>query len=98
MEDGYNLLSEEYLIKTGYEEWTGRFTDILDVDVLVTGPYEDREDTVFVKFSTKNWNDGGVDYHYYEGTWQTVKEEGMYKMLKSNIKEVFDPGWEWFYE
>ena len=22
----------------------------------------------------------------------------MYKMLKSNIKEVFDPGWEWFYE
>lgn len=98
MEDGFGLLSEEYLQKTNFDEWTNRFTDILDVDVILSEPYENSKDIAFVKFSTKNWNDGEVDYHYYEGTWQTVLEDGVYKMRKSNIKEVNDPGWDWFYE
>jgi hypothetical protein len=51
-----------------------------------------------VKFSTKNWNEGEVDYHYYEGTWQTVNEDGVYKMKKSQILEVEHPGSDWFYE
>ncbi|OGM02672.1 hypothetical protein A2115_03565 [Candidatus Woesebacteria bacterium GWA1_41_8] len=98
MEDGFALLSTEYLKKTNFEEWTNRFTDILDVDVIKSEKFEDTKDTAFVKFSTKNWNDGEADYHYYEGTWQTIEEDGVYKMLKSNIKEVIDPAWEWFYE
>ncbi len=97
MQDGFNLLSTDYLKKTNYEEWTNRFTDILDVDVIHTEPFENSDDTVFVKFSTKNWNDGEVDYHYYEGTWQTIKEDGVYKMLKSKILEVDNPEWDWFY-
>ncbi len=98
MEDGYALLSDEYLTKTNFEEWTNRFTDILDVNVILTQPDEDASDTVFIKFSTKNWNDGEANYHYYEGTWQTVEEDGVYKMRKSKIQEVDDPDWEWFYE
>jgi hypothetical protein len=98
MEEGFSLLSTEYLKKTNFEEWTSRFTDILDVNVILSEPYEDTDDTAFVKFSTKNWNDGEVDYHYYEGTWQTTLEDGVYKMLKSKIKEVEEPGWDWFYE
>lgn len=97
MQDGFNLLSTEYLKKTDYEEWTNRFTDILDVDIIHTEPYENTKDTVFVKFSTKNWNDGEVNYHYYEGTWQTIEENGVYKMLESKILEVENPGWDWFY-
>ena len=98
MEDGYALLSDEYLTKTNFEEWTNRFTDILDVNVILTQPDEDASDTVFIKFSTKNWNNGEANYHYYEGTWQTVEEDGVYKMRKSKIQEVDDPDWEWFYE
>ena len=98
MRDGFNLLSEEYLQKTNFEEWTNRFADILDVQIYLSEPYEDSGDTAFVKFGTKNWNDGEVDYHYYEGTWQTVLEDGVYKMYKSKIKEVEDPSWGWFYE
>lgn len=98
MEDGFALLSTDYLKKTNYEEWTNRFTDVLDVDVINAEKYEDSDDTAFVKFSTKNWVDGEAEIHFYEGTWQTIKEEGVYKMLKSNIKEVQEPGWEWFYE
>jgi len=97
MEDGFNLLSDAYLQKTNYEEWTNRFTDILDVQVFISEPYENTKDTAFVKFSTKNWNDGEVDYHFYEGTWQTVEEDGIYKMNRSNIREVEEPSFDWFY-
>jgi len=98
MQDGFNLLSREYLKKTNFKEWTNRFTDVLDVTIFKSERYKNTDDTAFVKFGTKNWVDGEIDVHYYEGTWQTVKEDGVYKMLSSNIKEVNNPGWDWFYE
>ena len=98
MDDGFKLLSSQYLQKTNYDEWTNRFKDILDVDVIKTGKVEKSSDTVSIKFGTKNWVNSEVEFHYYEGTWQTVLEGGIYKMLKSNIKEVKDPGIDWFYE
>jgi hypothetical protein len=98
MEDGFNLLSEEYLLKTNFEEWTNRFTDILDVNIFKSEKFENSKDIAFVKFATKNWVDGETEIHYYEGTWQTIKEDGVHKMRKSKIKEVENPGWDWFYE
>jgi hypothetical protein len=98
MKEGFDLLSQEYLQKTNFEEWTNRFKDTLDVDVIKSVKFEDTKDTAFVKFSTKNWVDGEAEQHFYEGTWQTVKEAGVYKMLKSKILEVENPGWNWFYE
>ncbi len=98
MEKGYNLLSSKYLEKTDYTEWTNRFTDILDVGVISTKMHENTNDTVFVKFGTTNWVDGEAEVHYYEGTWQTVNEEGIFKMNKSKIIEVDNPDYSWFYE
>jgi len=97
MKEGFELLSKEYLQKTNFEEWTNRFIDILDVNIFLSERYENTKDTAFVKFGTKNWVDGEVEIHYYEGTWKTVLEDGVYKMLKSKIKEVTEPSWEWFY-
>ena len=98
MEDGFKLLSKEYLQKTNFEEWTSRFKDILDVDIIKSERYGNTKDTAFVKFSTKNWVDGEAEFHFYEGTWKTIKEDGVYKMLKSKILEVENPGWDWFWE
>ncbi len=98
MEDGFSLLSTEYLKKTNFTEWTNRFTDILDVDVIKAERVEGSKDTAFVKFSTKNWVDDEAQMHFYEGTWQTIPEEGVYKMLKSKITEVDNPELGWFYE
>lgn len=98
MEDGFNLLSKDYLAKTNFEEWTSRFKDILDVDIVLVERFENTKDMAFVKFGTKNWVNGEVEIHYYEGTWKTVLEDGVYKMWQSKIKEVEDPGWDWFYE
>lgn len=98
MEEGFKLLSQEYLKKTNFQEWTARFTDILDVDVIKSERFETTKDTAFVKFSTKNWVNNEAEVHYYEGTWQTILEDGVYKMLKSKIIEVDNPGYAWFYE
>src|SRR3989344_2597535 len=98
MQDGFNLLSNEYLKNTSFEEWTNRFKDILHVDVFKSERYQNTDDTAFVKFSTKNWVDNEAEVHYYEGTWVTVPEDGVYKMHEANIKEVDNPSWVWFYE
>ena len=98
MQDGFNLLSKEYLQKTNFEEWTTRFKDILNVDIFISKIDEKQKDLVKVKFGTENWVDGEIVPHLYEGTWQTIFEDGVYKMLKSNIKEVTDPSFDWFYE
>lgn len=98
MEDGFKLLSQEYLKKTNFEEWTNRFKDILDVNVIKSEKFENTQDTAFVKFSTKNWVDGEAEIHFYEGAWETIKEDGVYKMLRSKILEVENPSFDWFYE
>jgi len=98
MKEGFELLSQAYLQKTNFEEWTSRFKDILDVNIFLAKRYQNTKDMAFVKFGTKNWVNGEVEIHYYEGTWQTVKEDGVYKMLKSKIIEVENPGMDWFYE
>jgi len=98
MQDGFNLLSSEYLKNTDFEEWTGRFKDILDVSIYKSERFGGSRFVAFVKFSTKNWVGGEAEMHYYEGTWLTVLEDGVYKMLEADIVEVGSPGWEWFYE
>lgn len=98
MEDGFSLLSSEYLWKTDFSEWSNRFKDVLNVDLFKTERVKGSSDTVSVKFATENWVDGEVERHYYEGTWKTVWEDGVYKMNKSLILEMGDPAWSWFLE
>lgn len=97
MQDGFNVLSQSYQSKTSFEEWTSRFTDILDVSIYQSVPFEGSQDTVFVKFSTKNWVEKEVEHRFYEGTWKTVKEDNIYKMDQSKIVEITSPNWEWYY-
>lgn len=97
MEEGFKLLSAAYLAKTNFEEWTSRFKDILDVQIFYTKTKDAKNQIVFLRFGTKNWVGGEVEYLFYEGTWQTVFEGGVYKMYRSSIKEVENPDYSWFY-
>ena len=98
MQEGYNLLSKGYKQKSTLDEWTNRFKDILDVDVVKTALVPGSDDTVSVKFITKNWVDGEALAHFYEGTWKMVKEDGVFKILSGKINEVQNPDSSWFYE
>ena len=98
MKEGFNLLSSEYLQRTNFEEWTNRFKDILDVEIFKSERFQNSKDTAFVKFSTKNWVEGEVAFHYYEGTWVMILENGVFKIKNGRIFEVDNPGDLWFYE
>lgn len=98
MREGYGLLSRQYLEKTNFAEWTNRFKEILDVNVVKSERFENSRDTAFIKFWTKNWVDNVVRFHFYEGTWTTVKEDGVYKILRGKIIEVENPDFDWFYD
>lgn len=98
MDEAFNLLSREYSKKSDLKEFTNRFTDILDVDVILTELQEDSKDTVNVKFMTKNWVGGEAIIHYYEGNWKMVKEGDVYKIMTGKISEVENPDYSWFYE
>jgi len=89
MEAGFKLLSQEYKKKTDFKEWSYRFYNVIDFSIFSIEPLEKNDDTVYIRFKTKTWSGGGTDKHYYQGTWQTVLEDGVYKMLRSNIEEVF---------
>ncbi len=97
MESGFNLLSSEYLKNTNFKEWTDRFNDVIDVTVRKTEAVPGFLNRVFLKFSTKNWVDGEAEFHFYEGTWDTVFEDDVYKMLRANITEVEKPTYKWFW-
>lgn len=92
MKKGYGLLSSLYLQYTTLEEWTNRFRDVLDVNILSAERYNKTRDTVYVEFQTKNWVNGEVEVHSYQGTWETVLEDGVYKLQRSNIEEIDDSG------
>src|SRR5260221_13038247 len=97
MKAGFGLLSHEYLQNTNFIEWTNRFKDVLDVGVIKSEKYKNTNDTAFVKFCTRTWDGQNATDHFYEGTWQTIKEDGVYKMLKADITEVNSPDWNCFY-
>jgi hypothetical protein len=96
MEDAFNLLSQKYLQNTNFTEWNSRFSNVIDVDVISTSKYENTADTVFIKFMTQNWTNNEVELHYYEGAWKTISENGVNKMLQSDIQEVNNPDPSWF--
>lgn len=98
MEEGYKLLSTEYQKGATQSEWIARFTNILSVAIVKAEAMPEASDLVFLKFMTQNWTGEQTEIKYYEGTWRTVKEDGIYKLTQSNIKEVLDPERAWFYE
>ncbi|MCS7091772.1 MAG: serine protease [Patescibacteria group bacterium] len=99
-EDAFKLLSKDYVKNTNFEEWADRFANVLDMTVHLAKLQNKRSNNVFVKFTSKKWENNELSVRYYEGTWETVWEEGIYKLKKSNIKEVpvSDIDWRWFYK
>jgi len=63
MQEGFGLLSTKYLEKTNFEEWTSRFTDILDVDVIKTERFENTKDNGIRKILNQKlgrWRSGNA--------------------------------------
>ncbi len=97
LKNAYELISSERKATIqSFEQWTEGYNQTLHVELLSAIPDEEDENLIFVKLVSQDWVNGELVFKYFEGTWQVVKEDSLYKLNQSNIKEIAEPSWEWF--
>ncbi|MFC1649567.1 serine protease [Patescibacteria group bacterium] len=98
MEKAFELISSERKETIeSFEKWIQGYENTLQVDLIMVEVNEDDENRIKVKIRSQDWVDGDLVLKYFGGTWDIIEEDGVYKMHRSNIKEVFDPSWDWYY-
>lgn len=95
LKKAYELLGSNYL---SLEKWQEGYKDTLQVDLVTSAVDEKDKNKVLVKLTSEDWVNQELVIKYFEGYWITKEKNNSYNLVNSNIKEVKDPGWEWFYE
>lgn len=96
LKKAYNLLSKEYTDWT-FERWKEGYENTLYVVFIKAEEAEDEENAVFVKFYSADLIDEKLVYKYFEGMQRVKDYDGVYKLEESDIEEIPEPGWEWYY-
>lgn len=94
----YALLSKGKQSDGPFEDWIKGYANTVQVDLVSTKSDPKNKNRVHVKFYSQDWVEGELQVKYFEGEWEVVSEEGKLKLKGSNIKEIKEPGWEWFGE
>lgn len=90
----FRLLSDEKRDVTPYSEWIAGYKDTLFVEPIKLQVDKANKNKMNLKITSGDWVDGELVRKYFEGYWIVDKE---LKLHESNISEVKDPDWEWFY-
>lgn len=98
LEKAFELISSDRKSTiTSFEKWVKGYANTLHVNLILTEADEDDEKVVKVKFETQDWIDGEMVYKYFEGTWEVIEEGSQLRLNDSNVKQVDDPEYWWFY-
>lgn len=97
LQKAYGLLSEDFLGDVSYEEWIEGYADVIGIDIIKIEE-TDEENTIQIKIASIDLVDEDRVDKYFEGTWKTENQNGLWRLVKPSIKEVEDPDWDWFYE
>lgn len=94
LKKAYDLIDTSYLGGKSYEDWVKGYTTTLQVSLIHSEADTKNKNKVLVKFQSQDWINGTIQYKYYEGYW--IIGDNL-KLKQSNVKEVANPGWDWFY-
>jgi hypothetical protein len=83
----------EGIDKLPYEQWIKGYENTLHVDLISSKVDEEDENKIHIKIISRDWVDNELIHRYFEGE-RIVKD---LKLESSNIKEIQEPGWDWFY-
>lgn len=97
LDKAYTLLSPEAVNHAPFEEWVKGYAEVIDVEVVSAKLDEKDPYVVAVKLISQDLVGQNVVYKYFEGLWRVVKIDGHNRLTDHNIKEIPQPGWEWFY-
>lgn len=90
----YGLLGQEKRSLIDIKDYKDGYQQTLQVELLMSKVDPQNENKVMIKLMTDDWVDGDLVTKYFEGYW-IVKDK---KLSESNIKEVTDPEFWWWYE
>ena len=98
LEKAFELLSSERKSTvSSFDNWTNGYVNTLQVNLIITEADEEDENLVKVKIESQDWVEGEMVYKYFEGTWEVVEEGSGLRLNESNIKQVENPEYWWFY-
>lgn len=96
LKKAYELLSDERKTTIeSFEKWQEGYANTLHVNLISVEENKKNEDMVVIKIESQDWVDGEMVYKYFEGTWEVTEN---LKLNESDIKEIENPDWLWFYE
>jgi len=97
LEEAFKLLDAEFLKTTTFAEWQKGYANVLSVDIVSIKADEEDENLVNVKIVSQDLEGEQVILRYFEGTWKVRESTGRNRLYQSNIKQIPEPGWEWYY-
>lgn len=98
LENAFSLFSKERKSSVkSFENWMNGYNNTLQVDLVFTKTYDNDKNRVDIRMQSQDWVAGDLVYKYFEGTWNIIEEDGEYKLDESNIKQVDEPPYWWFY-
>lgn len=93
----YAMVSKERTKDIPFSVWSQGYKETLDVSLISVVDTENKPGHVFVKIRSLDLAGEDIIDKYFEGEWQVVEENGVLKLGQSNIKEIKDPSWLWFW-
>ena len=96
LEKAFDLLSDNFVKGYSFEQWAWGYRPLLDTTIVLIKPDKKITNRINIKLSTKDLVDDEIVYKYFEGYWDVRNVEGKWLLWKPRIREVMDPGRDWF--
>lgn len=91
----YRLISDDKKDGKSSKEWREGYEHTLYVELHLIKVNDVDSNKIHVRFTSADWIDQAIVYKNFEGYWIVNAD---LKLDESNIKEVTDPGWDWYWE
>ncbi|MFA5349915.1 MAG: trypsin-like peptidase domain-containing protein [Candidatus Omnitrophota bacterium] len=96
MEKAFGLLSDNFVKGYSFDYWVRGYSPMLDTSVIIIKSDRKIPNRILTKLSTKDLVNDEIVYKYFEGYWDAQQVNGKWLLWAPEIKEVKDPGKEWF--
>lgn len=96
MEKAFELLSENFTKGYSFKHWIKGYRPLLDNTIIMIKPDKEIVNRIQVKLATKDLMEDEIVYKHFEGYWDVRQINGHWLLWQPKIKEVKDPGEDWF--
>jgi len=93
----YALLSTERTKDVPFDVWIRGYKETLDVSLVSVADITNKPGHIYVKIRSLDLVGEDIVDKYFEGEWEVIDEKNSLRLRESNMKEIKDPSWIWFW-